>query len=164
MLGALSKTGILPFTRSAHLEGNKSDVQIGNAIHRAELMEDNEKRREDLNKSVARRLDMDLGEDPSTAVEPIRLRRIDKISTLFGPHNDPETVRLAKQFGLNMWPKYDVTRTKPPIWALCLEKSPSLLSQFSVADQDELKKYHNVGLLLEEEMDKLTPSQALILG
>ena len=39
MLGAFKKTGIEPFTRTAHLIVNQADVQIGDALMAAERME-----------------------------------------------------------------------------------------------------------------------------
>ena len=57
-----------------------------------------------------------------------------------------------------------MTRRQPEIWSLCLDRSPSLKSRFSLVERQELLKFHNVGLLLEDEMESVTPAQALILG
>ena len=115
-------------------------------------------------KSAARRLDMDEGETTSSDVQPIRLAEIDRISNVFGEREAAEPVRLAEPFGLRMWPRYDTTRRQPKIWSLCLDHSPRLLSRFGLVERQELLKFHNVGLLLEEELESMTPAQALILG
>ena len=134
----------------------------------AEVMEEKEIKREEAvevaEKSVVRRLDMGEGETTASDVQPIRLSEIDRISNVFGEREAEEPVRLAEPFGLRMWPRYNETRRKPKIWGLCLDQSPRLLSRFGLAERQELLKFHNVGLLLEEELESITPAQALILG
>ena len=135
---------------------------------KVEAMEEKERKRaeavEVFKNSVARRLDMDEGETTLSDVQPIRLAEIDRISNVFGEREAADPVRLAEPLGLRMWPRYDTTRRQPKIWSLCLDHSPHLLSRFGVVERSELQKFHNVGLLLEEELENVTPAQALVLG
>ena len=105
MLGALAKTGVLPFTRSTHLDKNRADVQIGDAIMAAEAMEEKARKREEAvadARRVVRRLDMNDEGTSSSHVQPIRLAEINRISAVFGEREDTVPVNLAKPFALNM--------------------------------------------------------------
>ena len=172
MLKAFRKTGILPFTRKAHLEANRADVQIGDALMKSEQMEDNRHRREDADveaRGTRRRLEMDdddvdTGVHVSPTAMPLRVAAINEISMLFGERDNADTMSKAESFGLKMWPRYEVNRTKPTVWSLCLDKSPALRSQLHRVDREALLQMHNVGVLLEEDMDNLSSAQAFILG
>lgn len=167
MLGAFAKTGVLPFTRAAHLKKNRADIQIGDALIAAEEMEEKTRKREEAVadvRRVARRLDMNDEGTSSSHVQPIRLAEINRISEVFGEREAEAPANLAKPFALNMWPRYDTTRRQPAIWSLCLDRSPNLKSRFTLVGRRELLKFHNVGLLMEDEMANVTPAQALILG
>ena len=144
-------------------------MQIGDAIVAAEAIEVNNRKRDEANKAVSHRLDMgDMQEGcPPSNERPLRLGDVDRISALFGDRNQPDVILRAEAFGLKMWPRFEKTRSEPQIWELCLQQSPTLLTRFRLADRQEVLKWHNVGLLLEEDIDcgdKLQPAQALVLG
>lgn len=91
---------------------------------------------------------------------PMRISEINEISKMFGESKPVD----ADKYGLQMWPKFDVTRHSPGVWRRCIQLSPQVKSRFDITNRDELKKFFNVGLLLEEDMENLTSSQALVLG
>ena len=159
MLGAFRKTGVLLFTRAAHLEGNKPDVQIGDALIAAIKMEQDSNKRHEVQTVIAQ----DLENHVESAPEPLRIAQIDEISALFGAKDSVDCSKTQK-YGLQMCPQFDSSRKNPETWRLCLTKSPRLMSRFHHTNRDELLKFHNVGILLDENMKDLTPPQALILG
>lgn len=154
--GAFKKTGLLPFTRRAHLEVNRADVQLGDALVAAEKMMERERKRES---QLAEQPEVDSA---TTTTLPMTLRSITSISEMYGAADaKPDD---ADTYGLKMWPQYEATRHKPLVWRRCLELSPSLKTRFDATDRVELLKFFNVGLLLDEDKENLTTSQALILG
>ena len=154
--GAFKKTGILPFTRSAHLDANQADVQLGDALVAAERMLQRQRKRE---VQVLAQTTIDV---TTPHPLPMVIRELREISEMYGPADTKPT--KADAYGLCMWPKFDATRRSPHVWQRCLQLSPQLQTRFTSTDPVELLKFFDVGLLLEEHMDQLSPEQALILG
>ena len=159
---SLKKTGILPFTRSAHLEKNRADIQLGDALIAAERMLQNDRKRE---AESVRVIDSPLPDNQAT-VSPIRLSEIGEISATFGAHeqDNDETPEAADKHGLRLWPKYDATRRSTTVWCRCFECSPQVKARFDITSRDELKKFFGVGLLLEDDIEKISAEQAVVLG
>ena len=144
-----------------------ADVQIGDAIQAAEEM----MRREELRERIRhRRIPADtVNPDtpdvhPVNDVEEIRLTDIDSICSVCGPNDCDQPI--ATKYGLKNWPRHEATCTDFRVWSACLKKSPQLMERFRNTNCLELKKFHNVGLLLDDEKDPqtLSAAQALILG
>lgn len=153
---AFKKTGILPFTRATHLEGNCGDVQLGDALMAAQKMLDRQREREA--RGVAQ---TGVVEDNVVPV-PMRQAEITEISKVFGTSDIITT--NANKHALVMWPEYEATSLSPDVWRRCIQLSPKLNARLDATDRDELLKFFDVGLLLDEHMKNITAAQALILG
>ena len=173
---SFKKTGIFPFNRKAHLVGNRADVQIGDALKAADEMMRREELRERLR--VRRRIPLDsdtpdvhpvdVSVTPTATicndVQELRLTDIESICSVYGANDSNQPI--ATTYGLKKWPRHEPTCTNFRVWSACLKKSPQLMERFRRTDCLELKKFHNVGLLLDDEKDPqtLSAAQALILG
>lgn len=124
----------------------------------AERMVERERRKEEQLSDIMNDVDDDVGPAPL----PMVLRELREISSMYGESDDKPT--SADTYGLRMWPRFDSTRNCRHVWRRCLQLSPKLLTRFAATDPLELRKFFNVGLLLEENMENLLPPQALILG
>ena len=92
----------------------------------------------------------------------MRICELSEISAIYGASDvKPDNV---DKYCLRMWPRYEKTTTSPLVWRQCLQLSPQLNTRFTVTDPVELLKFFDVGLLLEDEMDRISAPQALILG
>ena len=156
--GAFKKTGLLPFTRLAHLHVNRADIQLGDSLVAAERMLERERKRE--SQLADRITHADIG--ASTTPLPMVIRELREISSMYGESGTKPSGSDA--YGLRMWPQYDSTRNCRLVWRRCLQLSPALQARFAVTDPVELRKFFDVGLLMEEDMEHLTAPQALILG
>ena len=136
-------------------------MSTGRRPHSCRKMVERQRKRD---MSDHRNIQMQLGNaDPTTPPPlPMRMTAVTEISSMYG---EADTMPAgADAHGLTMWPRYEATRNHPLVWSRCLELSPKLTARFNASDLAELKKFFNVGLLLEEDMDKLSPEQALVIG
>ena len=147
----------MPFTRAAHLVDNLPDVQLGDALIAAQKMLDHQRKREALD--VAQTTAVVEG-----YIVPIVIcqAEITEISQIFGT-SDLVTTN-ANKHALVMWPEYEVTSRSVDVWRRCIQLSPKLNARLNATDRDELLKFFDVGLLLDEHMCNITAAQALILG
>ena len=159
---AFKKTGLMPFTRTAHLEINRADIQLGDALIEAEKMMERQRKREKNDASAITSSMTNVDVTPTPTPTELRQTEISDISKIFGDmHIQPDK---GNTHGLKMWPKYEITTRSPAVWKRCIELSPQLKARFNATDRVELLKFFEVGLLLEEQLDNLVPEQALILG
>ena len=143
---------------------NRADVQLGDALIAAERMmqRDRQRREAQIDACAEESESRVVTTITSSAPTPMTLRPITEISEIYGETDSKPAG--ADKYGLRMWPQYEVTRNRPLVWRRCLELSPQLKARFDATDRHELLKFHDVGLLLDEDMEKLSTQQALILG
>ena len=169
---ALRITGMLPFTRSAHLVGNAPDVEIADCIkedERIRLRENNRKRRIEvlsddqlvllhttlthIEHEHAHTLERYADACDDSQASPLTCTEVEAIAAV----SDDTDTR-----GMVQWPNTAAERLCPNAWARDLEQSPIILQKFRQTPDEDLRKIFGVGTLLGTDVRR--PAQALILG
>ena len=131
-------------------------LQLGDALIAAQKLLDRQRTREVVDVVQTGVVEDDI------APTAIRQAEIKEISQIFDTSEIMST--SAKKHGLVMWPEYEATSRSTDVWRKCIQLSPKLKSRLNATHRDELVKFFDVGLLLDEHMCNTTPAQALILG
>ena len=155
---SLRRTGVKPFTRSAHLVGNDPDVEIADTI-----AESDELQRQAYQRQLRQQ---EREADEETDREPIRLAQVRQVAQVYG---SAEVTELSTEFRrvivthqMKEWPRTEASRTKPQVWKICLRNSPAMISRLRQIDADVLRGWFDIGAVVKD-MDTLSPAQVNVL-